>query len=285
MKILVTGSYGQLGRSLFNHLKSNNEIFWTGRNIPLNENGFYLDICDRLNLKDLISLHNPDILINLAALTNVDLCEKNSDLAREINTNGVRNICDIFKGKIVQLSTDYVFDGKNGPYVEEDEVFPLSVYGKTKLEAENIVSSHNSDNLIIRGNVLYDNCLSTRASFLNWVVQSLIEKTPINVVDDQINNPTWAQSMAKIIGLCVEKEISGIYHWGDAEFVSRYEFAKMIAKHYNLETELINPKSTEELGQVAPRPLKSGLLSDRIVEVLDIKQPSINECLNQIILK
>ena len=285
MKILVTGSYGQLGRSLFNYLKSNNEILWTGRNIPLNANGFYLDICDRLNLRDLISLHNPDILINLAALTNVDLCENNSDLAREINTNGVRNICDIFRGKIVQLSTDYVFDGKDGPYVEEDEVFPLSVYGKTKLEAENIVSSHSSDNLIIRGNVLYDNCLSTRASFLNWVVESLIEKTPINVVDDQINNPTWAQSMAKIIGLCIENKVSGTYHWGDAEFVSRYKFAKMIAKHYKLETELINPISTEELGQVAPRPLKSGLLSDRIVKLLDIKQPSINECLNQIVFK
>ena len=116
MKILVTGSYGQLGRSLFNNLKPNIEIFWTGRNIPLNENGFYLDICDRINLRYLISLHNPDILINLAALTNVDFCEKNSDLAKEINTNGVRNICDTFQGKIVQLSTDYVFDGKNGPY-------------------------------------------------------------------------------------------------------------------------------------------------------------------------
>ena len=87
-----------------------------------------------------------------------------------------------FKGKIVQLSTDYVFDGKNGPYVEEDEVFPLSVYGKTKLEAENIVSSHNSDNLIIRGNVLYDNCLSTRASFLNWVVQSLEKKLQLTLL-------------------------------------------------------------------------------------------------------
>ena len=285
MKILVTGSYGQLGRSLFNHLNPNIKIFWTGRNIPLGEEGFHLDILDRINFKELINLYEPDILINLAALTNVDFCEKNPVLAREINCKGVENICDIFKGKIIQLSTDYVFDGKNGPYVEEDEVSPMSVYGKTKLEAENIVLSHNSDNLIIRGNVLYDNCLSTRASFLNWVVQSLRDKTPINVVDDQINNPTWAQSMAKIIGLCVEKEISGIYHWGDAEFVSRYKFAKMIAKHYNLGTELINPKSTEELGQVAPRPLKSGLSSDRIVEVLDIKQPSINECLNQIRLK
>ena len=285
MKILVTGSYGQLGSSLFKYLKSNVEIFWTGRNIPSNRNGFYLDICDRINLKGLINLHDPDIIINLAAMTNVDFCEKKSELAREVNTNGVRNICDIFKGKIVQLSTDYVFDGKNGPYDEEDEVSPLSVYGKTKLEAEKIVISHNSNNLIIRANVLYDNCLNSRASFLNWVVQSLKEKSPINVVDDQVNNPTWTQSMAKIIGLCIEKEISGIYHWGDAEFVSRYEFAKMIAKHYNLKTELISPKSTEKLGQIAPRPLKSGLLSEKIIKQLEIKQPSINECLNQIIIE
>ena len=156
--------------------------FLDWKKYSFSENGFYLDICDRINLKGLISLHNPDILINLAALTNVDFCEKNSDLAMEINTNGVRNICDTFKGKIVQLSTDYVFDGKNGPYVEEDKVSPLSVYGKTKLEAENIVLSHNSDNLIIRGNVLYDNCLSTRASFLNWVVQSLKEKLRLTLL-------------------------------------------------------------------------------------------------------
>ncbi len=285
MKILVTGSYGQLGNSLLKYLNSNVEVFWTGRNIPLTRKGFYLDICDRINLKGLISLHDPDIVINLAAITNVDLCEKKPDLALEVNTNGVKNICDIFKGKIIHLSTDYVFDGKNGPYDEEDEVSPLSFYGKTKLEAEKVVTSHNSNNLIIRGNVLYDNFLNSKASFLNWVVKSLKKKTPISVVNDQINNPTWARSMAKIIGLCVEKEISGIYHWGDAEFVSRYEFAKMIAKHYNLEKELISPISTEELGQVAPRPLKSGLISERIVKELDIKQPSINECLNQIIVK
>ena len=285
MKILVTGSYGQLGKSLFKHLNPNDEFFWTGRNIPFKEKGFYLDILDRINLKELIGLHEPDILINLAALTNVDLCEKNPVLAREINCNGVANICDIFKGKIIQISTDYVFDGKNGPYSEEDEVSPLSVYGETKLEAEKIVISHNSDNLIIRGNVLYDNCVNSKPNFLNWVVESLNKKNQINVVDDQINNPTWAESMAKVIYLCVAKKISGIYHWGDAEFVSRYKFAKIIAKNYGLETELINPISTEKLGQIATRPLNSGLISDRLVKALDIQQPSINECLNQILLK
>ena len=284
MKILVTGSYGQLGKSLFKHLNPNDEFFWTGRNIPFKEKGFYLDILDRINLKELISLHEPDILINLAALTNVDLCEKNPVLAREINCNGVANICDIFKGKIIQISTDYVFDGKNGPYNEEDKPSPLSVYGSTKLAAEKIIMSHNSENIIIRGNILYDYCIYSKASFLNWVVQSLNAKTSIEVVDDQINNPTWTQSMAKIIGLCIDKKVSGVYHWGDAEFVSRYKFAKMIAKKYTLETNLINPISTEKLGQVAPRPLNSGLISNKLMSVLNIKQPFINDCLNKIIL-
>ncbi len=285
MKILVTGSYGQLGSSLFNYLSSNMEIFWTGKNIPYERNAFHLDICDRISLKELISLYDPDILINLAALTNVDFCEKNPHLAMEINTNGVRNICDAFKGKIIQISTDYVFDGKNGPYIEEDAVSPLSIYGKTKLEAEKIVMSHNSDNLIIRGNVLYDNFVSSKSSFLNWVVQSLKEKTSIKVVDDQINNPTWTQSMAKVISLCIDNNIYGIYHWGDADFLSRYKFAKMIAEHYNLEAKLIYPISTKNLAQIAPRPLKSGLLSDKLVQELKIQQPSINECLNKILPK
>ena len=285
MKILVTGSYGQLGKSLFNHLNPNDEIFWTGRKIPFKGKGFYLDILDRINLKELIGLHEPDILINLAALTNVDLCEKNPVLAREINCNGVANICDIFKGKIIQISTDYVFDGKNGPYNEEDKPSPLSVYGSTKLAAEKIIMSHNSENIIIRGNILYDYCIYSKASFLNWVVQSLNAKTSIEVVDDQINNPTWTQSMAKIIGLCIDKKVSGVYHWGDAEFVSRYKFAKIIAKKYELETNLINPISTEKLGQVAPRPLNSGLISNKLMSALNIKQPSINDCLNKIILK
>ena len=284
MKILVTGSYGQLGRSLFNHLNPNIKIFWTGRNIPIGEKGFYLDILDRINFKELINLYEPDILINLAALTNVDFCEKNPVLAREINCKGVENICDIYKGKIIQLSTDYVFDGKNGPYFEEDVTSPLSVYGNTKLEAEKIIQSHNSKNLIIRGNVLYDNYKYSGASFLNWVVKSLNKKISINVVDDQINNPTWTQSMAKIIGLCIDKKLSGLYHWGDGELVSRYTFAKMIAKKYKLETNLINPIATEKLGQIAHRPLNSGLISDKLMSALNIKQPSINDCLNKIIL-
>ena len=285
MKILVTGAYGQLGRSLLKRSIKSTEILWTGKNIPSGERGIYLDILDRKNLRKLINLHSPDILINLAALTDVDLCEKNPFLAKEINAQGIKNICEIFPGKIIQISTDYVFNGENGPYSENDQVAPLSVYGATKLEAEKIVMSHCSRNLILRGNVLYDYDTQSKASFLSWVVNSLKQKIPIKVVNDQINNPTWTESMAKIIYSCIEGHINGIYHWGDAEFLSRYEFALKIARSYKLDTNLISPIQTKELNQIAPRPLSSGLKSDKLLKVLDVYQPSINECLKKIINK
>ena len=159
---------------------------------------------------------------------------KKSIFSKEINAKGVKNICEIFPGKIVQISTDYVFNGEKGPYSENDKVAPLSVYGATKLEAEKIVMSHSSGNLILRGNVLYDYDKQSKASFLNWVVNSLKQKIPIKVVNDQINNPTWTESMAKTIFSCIENNINGIYHWGDAEFLSRYEFALKIARVINL---------------------------------------------------
>ena len=284
MKILVTGANGQLGRSLFkSHIKST-EILWTGKNLPSGKQGVYLDILDRKNLRKLINLHSPDVIINLAALTDVDLCEKNPSLAKEVNANGVKNICEFFPGKIVQISTDYVFNGAKGPYSENDEVAPLSTYGATKLEAEKIVMSHCSGNLILRGNVLYDYDAQSNASFLSWVVNSLRKKIPIKVVNDQINNPTWTESMAKTIFSCIEGNINGIYHWGDAEFLSRYEFAIKIARVYKLDTNLISPILTKELNQMALRPLSSGLKSDKLLKVLDIYQPSINECLKKIIL-
>ena len=285
MKILLTGAFGQLGRSLLNVFPRHFKIIMTGHHIPDGENGIYLDIQDRINVNAIINLHKPDIIINLAALTDVDLCEKKPMLANEINVIGVANICDIFKGKIIQISTDYVFDGINGPYKEGDKVSPLSVYGNTKLKAEKIVQNHSPDNLIIRGNVIYDYTKHTNASFLNWIIDSLNNKEMINVVEDQINNPTWVKSMANVINLCIENKISGIFHWGDASLVSRYEFAKMIADRFSLDSTLIRPILTKELKQVAPRPLNSGLISDRLISIIDIVQPTITECLNKINLK
>ncbi len=282
MKILITGAFGQLGNALYNTLSHEHNVIRTGRNTNHNIEGLTLDVQNKLLLKDIIHTTEPDLVINLAAMTNVDNCELKPDLAREINIAGLINICENFDGKIIQLSSDYVFDGNNGPYSERDITNPISIYGETKLASERILLGFNSDNLVIRGNVLYDYMPFTNASFVNWVIDSLVDNNKISVVNDQFNNPTWVQSMAEIINLCILNNLNGIVHWGDADFISRYEFALKIAEKFSLKSSLIQPITTQKLNQKAQRPLKSGLKSDKLIKLLNVVPPTINECLEKI---
>jgi len=284
MKILITGAFGQLGNSLKNFLSINDEVYRTGLNIPTGGKGLQLNIVDKIMLKNIISSISPDVIINLAALTNVDFCESNPEIAKEVNTNGVQNLVDVFSGKIIHLSTDYVFDGLKGPYKEEDQINPISIYGKTKYDAEKIVLDKNN-NLVLRANVLYDMLGNNKASFLNWVVNNLKNKNSIQVVNDQFNNPTWTESIAEILVNCLNKNMSGLYHWGDQDYLSRYDFAIKIAESYNLKSDLIKQISTSQLKQVAPRPLNGGLDQSKLKKYLNIIPPSINDCLDAIRIK
>ena len=285
MRILLTGAFGQLGHALQAVLSknSNYHLICTGKTIHEGQKGISLDIRNQVNLKEVVNSTSPDVVVNLAAMTNVDACEKHPKLAGEINVAGLQHICDSFSGKIIQLSTDYVFDGKSGPYNEKDQVCPVSIYGKTKLAAERILLDSNANNLVVRGNVLYDYSSYTKASFLNWVISSLKQKKEIKVVEDQYNNPTWTQSMADIIYLCISNDLNGLVHWGDADYLSRYDFSKMIAEKFSLDSKLIIPIPTEDLEQVAKRPLHSGLITDKLINMLNIIPPSINDCLDEII--
>ena len=285
MRILITGAFGQLGHALQSVLsrESNYELICTGRKIKKGQEGIPLDIRNQVALKEIINTTAPDLLINLAAMTNVDACELNPKLAGEINVAGLQHICDSFKGKIIHLSTDYVFDGTSGPYKEDDPSNPISIYGKTKLASEHILLEKDIKNLVIRGNVLYDYSPHTSASFLNWVVSSLKDNQEIKVVEDQFNNPTWTRSMSDIIELSIKNDLEGIIHWGDSVHISRFEFAKLIAKKFSLNESLIKPVLTSELSQTARRPLQSGLSTEKLVNMLDIIPPSIDDCLDEII--
>jgi len=285
MRVLITGAFGQLGFALSQTLSEKYDVIRTDILIPSGQIGIRLNIQNQVYLKEVIVSTSPDLIINLAAMTHVDGCELNPELAGEINIAGVQHLCDTFNGKIIHMSTDYVFDGKNGPYSEDDLVCPISVYGETKLASERILLNHDPDHLVIRGNVLYDESPFTKASFLNWVVNSLRDNQEIRVVDDQFNNPTWTGSMADIIELCIQNSVSGVVHWGDSDHLNRFDFAKMIAEKYELKSSLIKPISTEELSQVAQRPLKSGLVTDKLVERLNVVPPTIDDCLNAILGK
>ncbi len=283
MTILITGAFGQLGKSLIKILGEKHNIIPTGHYIPKNYNGIRLNIQNKIQLKEIVKTIQPDLIINLAAITDVDKCEEYPQLAKEVNIAGLENICNTFGGKIIQLSTDYVFDGKSGPYNEEDEISPISVYGKTKSDAEKILLDNNPNHLVIRGNVLYSGSFAFQASFLSWVVNSLREGKKIEVVNDQYNNPTWTQSMSDIIELCISRGIGGIIHWGDADYLNRYEFARLISKKFELKDSLIEEIKTKDLNQIAARPLQSGLLTEKATKYLNAIPPTIEQCLDEII--
>ncbi|MFL3027560.1 MAG: dTDP-4-dehydrorhamnose reductase [Candidatus Neomarinimicrobiota bacterium] len=283
-KILITGAFGQLGTSLCEVL-SNKSILATGRVMTLTEkyHCMELDITNQENVKELIRNYKPDIIIHLAAMTDVDGCEKNPETAFEINVGATENLLKNFNGKFIYVSTDYVFDGEEGPYYEDDKVNPVSVYGRTKLYGENLVQESDLEWIILRSNIIFSYNDRTKASFVNWVVDSLKKKQMITVVNDQWNNPTWTNDLANVMSMMIEKNICGIYHYGGGDFLNRYEFAKMIASAFSLDRELIKPITTLELNWLAQRPLKSGLYTNKIELDLGIEPLPIQKALDKMV--
>ena len=283
-KILITGAFGQLGTSLCEVLP-NELILATGRIMTMTEKyrSMELDITNKKHVEKLIRNYKPDIIIHLAAMTDVDGCEKDPEMAFDINVRATENLIKNFKGKFIYISTDYVFDGEEGPYHEDDKVNPVSVYGKTKLYGENLVQESDIDWIILRSNIIFSYNDRTKASFVNWVVDSLKKKQMITVVNDQWNNPTWTNDLANVMSMMIEKNISGLYHYGGGDFLNRYEFAKMIASAFSLDRQLIKPITTPELNWLAQRPLKSGLYTNKIELDLGIEPLLIQKALDKMV--
>jgi len=274
--VLITGSNGLLGQKLvcdFNpHFRViacdlQPESYLSFPNLSYET----LDITDRRRLAFQISFYHPDVIINAAAYTDVDGCEINRDKAWAVNVGGVKNlvsICEKQKIKLIHLSTDYIFDGEQGPYSEDDPPEPVSFYGETKLESEKIIKESGIDFLIIRTNVLYG-------------LGSHSEK--IKIVTDQFNNPTLADNLSFCILEMVKKNISGIYHIGGSEYLSRHDFAIKVANKFNFDKNNILPAKTEVLKQKAKRPFKGGLKIDKAQSILETKLMNVNQALDYLI--
>ena len=283
-KILITGAFGQLGTSLCKEL-SNESILAAGRVIISTKKYkcIELDITNQRKVAEIIRNYKPDIIIHLAAMTDVDGCEKTPEIAFDVNVKETENLLTSFKGKFIYISTDYVFDGEKGPYFEDDKVNPMSVYGKTKLYGENLVQQSDIDWVILRSNIIFSYSDRTKASFVNWVVDSLKKRQMITVVNDQWNNPTWTNDLAKVISKIIEKDINGLYHYGGRDYLNRLEFAKMIASTFGLDGSLIKPITTSELNWLAQRPLKSGLYTNKIELDLGIEALPIQKALDEMV--
>jgi len=269
MKVLIVGCNGLLGQSLIETGPPESEVQLFGAALE-NEpaagsalSGYRsVDISGRDGLEAAIKDIAPDWIFNAAAVTDVDLCEREPALAALINRDTVMWMAAMGL-PMVQVSTDYVFDGLSGPYREEDPTAPLSVYGATKLESEAILA-RSDRSLVVRTMTLWGKGRGRKTSFVDFVRDSLRAGKSIRIVTDQWGNPTLAEDLAVGIWKLVLAGRSGLYHVAGSELNTRFTWAQAIASHYGLDGTLIHPCLTSDLKQAARRPLKSGLICDKL---------------------
>jgi dTDP-4-dehydrorhamnose reductase len=272
-KIIITGAAGLLGQHLVKNLKKEHELL----GVDIAESPFdnsdnitYLqaDLSDFEAVRGKLAAFEPEMIFNCAALSDVDACETDKDLAEKLNFELVNRLLSLQPGKIIYFSSDYVFDGKSGPYTEDDIPEPINYYGATKLHSENILRNSKLNYLIIRTNVLYGGAINVRLNFVGWVIKSLQAGEAIKVVDDQYNNPTLADNLAEAAIEAAFKDITGVLHIAGADYLSRYEMASKIADFFDYPKGLIERVSSDMIKQRARRPTRGGLKIDKAKKVL-----------------
>jgi len=286
-RILIIGSNGMLGQRLTEFYKLSGDVELLTCSIE--DKSFIkdveyrkLDITDVSEVKSVVMDFFPDEIINTAAFTNVDGAEKEKELAWKINVGGVKNIAryaQAIDAHIVHISTDYVFDGKNGPYSETDKPNPIGYYGRTKLASENELKVSGARFSVVRTNVLYGPAKFGRPDFVKWVVSSLRNGTEIKIVTDQFGNPTFIDDLVFGIDAIVERQAESTYNIGGKDFLTRFQFTMKIAEFFELDKSLIKPIITADLHQLAARPLKSGLVISKAKSELGYNPHSVNDAL------
>ncbi|MBD5391312.1 dTDP-4-dehydrorhamnose reductase [bacterium] len=273
MTYLITGSNGQLGTELAKLLP---DAILTDRAT--------LDITDAAAVKKFVHEHNVDTIINCAAYTAVDAAEDDATTAENINVIGPRNLA-MSGVRIVHISTDYVFDGKNyRPYTPDDETRPMSVYGKTKRAGEIAVLENARDAIIIRTSWLYS---AHGNNFVKTMRRLGADRDSLNVVCDQIGSPTFAGDLAAAIVEIlphINETTRGIYHYSNAGTCSWYDFACAIMEMSGLKCD-VNAIPSCEYPTRATRPFYSVMDTQKIQKTFGIKIPhwqrSLKKCIQQ----
>jgi dTDP-4-dehydrorhamnose reductase len=235
-----------------------------------------LDLGNGQAVADALAQSRPDVVINAAAMTNVDACERNRDEALAANALGPRYLaeaCVRLGAQLIHVSTDYVFPGDDqqpGPYSESAPVRPINYYGSTKLEGEQGIIQTCADQvrwLVARTALVYGQVPGGRANFVSWLVGELRSGKQVKIVSDQYNTPTLADDLASALLHLMRASSEGIIHVAGPDLLSRVEWARAIASYYGLEAGLIEVVTSAELKQPAQRPLRSGLHTERQAEL------------------
>ena len=288
MKILITGSNGLLGQKLVKLLANQPDIEFlatsTGENRIKSITGFdyaSLDITNKTQVEQVFNQFKPNVVINTAAMTNVDACEDQKEQCWNLNVNAVKNLIDASSNHqthLIHLSTDFVFDGENGPYKEEDKPNPLSYYGQSKYEAEKLLQQSTIKWSIVRTIIVYGVVEDmSRSNIVLWAKQALEKGNPLTIVNDQFRMPTLAEDLAQACWLIAQKQATGIYNICGKDFMSILELVNRVADFYGYDKTIISPIASSSLNQAAKRPPKTGFVLDKAIKELGYSPCSFEE--------
>ncbi|WP_426325690.1 SDR family oxidoreductase [Pedobacter sp. R-06] len=286
--ILTTGSNGLLGQKLTEKILAEGRVKLVATSKGANRypvKGGYgyaeMDILNAAHVREVIETYSPDAIVHTAAMTNVDTCEANKALCRQLNVDAVQNLISICEEKNIQfihLSTDFVFDGADGPYKEEDAVNPVSYYGESKVLAESLLKNSKANWTILRTILVYGITSDmSRSNIVLWAKAALEIASPINVVNDQWRMPTLAEDLAEACLLAVEKNAKGIYHVSGKDYMSIADLVRKVADYWGLDQSFINEISSASLNQTAKRPVRTGFVLDKTIKDLDYRPHSFEE--------
>lgn len=277
MRIFITGGGGLLGSKLAEiALEEGHKVFsGYNRNLPANGVPVRLDLSEDCSIDKAIDMARADVIFHTAALTDVDKCEIERNLACQINARGTKLLADAAKKSrafMVYVSTDYVFNGRRGSYSEDDATSPINHYGYTKHLGEKYADC------VARSCVIYGSRhASGKINFALWIIEKLQKGEEIRIVTDQYISPTLNTNLARMLLKVGERRLIGIYHLAGAERISRYDFACRLADAFGVNKGLIVPSKMADIGWKALRPMDSSMDVSKATQTLEEKPWNIAE--------
>jgi len=282
-KILVTGSAGLIGTQIVKDLLDNHKQVYACYNKTKPELGIitHLDLTKKDDIVNTMNRIKPDVVIHLGAMTDVELCETETELAKKINTDATEILAlesEKYNTFFVYMSTDYVFDGKVGMKKENDKTNPINFYGKSKLDGERVFKKITTPNVIVRTSTPFG-LHSKKISFPIWVKKNLELEKEISVVVNQYTSPSYVPNISKMIIEIMERKITGIIHLAGATKISRYDFAVQISKIINVNKQFLKLTKMDQMDWKAQRPADSSLSVSKANKILKSKPEKIEDSL------
>lgn len=286
--ILITGGSGSLGWTLGGLLAPRCKVmasYCSNPAIPGGTEAVKVDLRDQGTIGQVIDRSQPDVIIHLAAITDPDACEQDPELASRVNLEATSEIA-LAAGrcgcKLVFASTDLVFDGVRGAYAEDDSPHPVNRYGMSKLRAEQAVLGTCKDSFTFRSSLIYGRRSPSRPNFLSRVLERLAKGERVQLFTDQRRNPILVDDLARALIAAIERDVSGLYHLGGRDVVTRYQFGKLVCRAFGYDEGLLVPIRMQDFTYAAERPLDSTLDITRFTETTGFVPMRLPEALEDI---